>query len=355
MPSASLAAVPLPTLDVVDSHTAGEPTRVVVGGLGEVPGATLADKQAWLHGTWPQLITAVVGEPRGSAPLHATVPVAPDEPGAGLALLIFSALGALDMCGHALIGTVTTLVQDGLIELDDHAGVTVQTLAGLVRVQVALEEHLSTEGRPLVKSVSFDNAPAWVLARDVEVRVPEVGTVRLDLVYGGLWYAVVDAGQLDLTIDLARVNHLMRTSRQIRDVVNATLADLTGDVGEDAPDFVPQLLWTTGGEGGRGTNLATSTPLGFDRSPCGTGSSARTALLHARGELAHGERFEHRGILGGVFTTEVASVGTGPAGRPSVVPRVTGSAWVTARTRLVQDPRDPFRDGFLVPPVDARD
>jgi proline racemase len=354
-----MTTVPDP-LRVVDSHTAGEPTRVVLGGLAALTAPTLQGKQDQLYARHPDLIASVVGEPRGSAPLHAVVPTEPDEAGADVALLIFSALGPLEMCGHALIGTVTTLLEEGLIALPDQGdastavhALTVQTLAGLIEVEAEVDR---SEPRTRVVAVSFANAPSWVLADDLELDVPAVGRLRLALVYGGLWYAVVDARQLGLEIELDRVNELMLASRRVRTVVNDRLADLLGPDADlpDAPRYVPQLLWTTDGGDRDGTNLATSTQLGFDRSPCGTGSSARTALAHARGLLAVGEVFEHRSILGTTFVSRIESAGTRRDGREFVVPRVRGSAWLTARATLLHDPTDPFAVGVFVPPVDPR-
>ncbi|MFC0531595.1 proline racemase family protein [Phytohabitans kaempferiae] len=329
----------------MDSHTAGEPTRVVLHGLDAMPGATLSERSRALYARHPRLISAVVGEPRGWAPWHAVVPMPPDDPQADIAVLIFSALGPLDMCGHALIGTVTTLIEEGVVTASEpRTDLTVQTGAGLIRVAATVE-------RGRVRQVSFENATSYAFATDAVVAVPGLGEVRYDLAYGGLWYAVVDASSLGLAITLDQVHRLMALSEHIRAAINASLPEHPDE--PDDPTFVPQLLWTTT-EGTRsGTNLATSTQLGFDRSPCGTGSSARTAILHAAGALAIGDTFNHHSVLGTTFTTEVVRKLVLPSGRPAITPEVTGSAWITARSELVFRDDDPLADGSFVPPFNT--
>jgi proline racemase len=329
---------------VVDSHTAGEPTRMITAGYPSLPGRTLREKQDSLFRLWPGVIAMTVGEPRGHAATHATLPLPPVSPGTDLALLIFSALGPLTMCGHALIGTVTTLLQTGAITpVEPVTALVVETMAGLVTVNAHVEDGD-------VRSVTFRNAPAFVLLRDVSVSK----TVTTNIAYGGLWYAIVDAAAACVPVDFGHVHELVRASAAIRMRLNRDLPEIIAGAGlhpgVPVPDAIPQVLFTEGS-----TNLATSTGLGFDRSPCGTGTCARLALMYARGELGAGQPVTFRGIAGDGFTGEITAVsGTEEDGVPRVTPQVTGSAWITGFTQQTFSPADPLRAGFLVPAADER-
>jgi proline racemase len=315
----------------------------VVGGILDLPGGSLQEKSDYVCSEADSLRTILVGEPRGHAAMHAVIPLPPSNPEADISILILSGLGSQGMCGHALIGTVTVLLEAGIIEATEPmTKLTVETLSGLVAAEAEV-----SDGR--VRSVRFRNVPAMVLALDVVVDVPELGPVAADIVYSGLWYGIVDVREVGLDIVPDNVAALMALGARIRLALDRWLRD-AGPAG--SPDSIPSLLFVSSDDGGRarGRNLATSTALGFDRSPCGTGSCARMAQLHARGKLGLHEVFVHESVLGttfeGILETEV-SVG----GRPAVVPAISGSAFITGFNQLVVDPDDELGDGFLISPV----
>jgi proline racemase len=218
----------------------------------------------------------------------------------------------------------------------------VETLAGLI--QVRAEVCGERVGR-----VTFLGAPSWVLARDVPLLVPEIGQLRLDIAYGGLWYAVLDVAQVGVPLERTQVPRLVSISHEIRSKLNRELPALVPH--PLAPKQIPQLLFVAPAVGPRanGRNLATSSELGFDRSPCGTGSCARMALLHARGELLVAQRFVHESVLGTCFDGEIVEVLNGPGGGPSIRPSISGSAFITGFSQLVVDPDDPLGQGFFIP------
>jgi proline racemase len=330
-------------ISVIDSHTAGEPTRVVTGGLPVLEGSTIAERDSSLETELDTLVRVLCGEPRGHAPVHAVLPQPPGDPRADVGLLIISALGSLAMCGHALIGAVTTLVETGALpDRGSPSRYVVETPAGLIDVEADV-----VDGR--VRSVSFENAPSWVLARDVPLALPDADVV-LDIVYAGLWYAVLDVEAIGSAITPEQVPRLVATSHAIRGRLNERLAELVAD--QRRPPHIPQLLYVgpPGGPGSDGRNLATSSELGFDRSPCGTGSSARMALLHARGLLGVRDRFVHESVIGTRFEGTIVREEV-QGGRVAVIPRITGSAYITAHTTLVIQPDDPLGEGFLIPPA----
>ena len=326
----------------IDSHTAGEPTRVVTDGFPELEGATLREMEADLLASHPAVARMLVGEPRGHAPWHAVVPLPPMHPEADLSILILSALGSLTMCGHALIGTVTSLVEMFRIQpVEPVTRLVVETLSGPVVAEARVE---GTK----VRSVTFQGVPSWVALTGLEVEVDGRG-VEVDIAFGGLWFALVRAEQVGLPISVESVPGLVALSHRIRLEVNRALREGT-DWPAGTPDRVEQLLYMgpPSSPGADGQNLATSTGLGFDRSPCGTGSCARMAWHFSRGELALGDTFVHESVLNTVFTGTVKAE-TAVSGRRAIIPTITGSAYLTGFNQLVLDRDDPLGEGIFIP------
>jgi len=327
---------------VVDSHTAGEPTRVVVGGFPDLVGGTLAEKEADLIANHADLMRLLVGEPRGHAPWHAVVPLAPLHPEADLSVLIVSALGSLTMCGHALIGTVTTLLETGRVPAREPVtGVVVETLSGLVRAEARVDG-----GK--VRSVRFRGVPSWVAVTGLEV---EVGghAFEVDIGFGGIWFALVRVEQTGVPIAVESVPGLVALSHRIRLETNRLLRERSGWP-PGTPGRVDQLLYVgppTSAEAD-GQNLATSTGLGFDRSPCGTGCCARMAWHFERGEMAVGDTFVHESVLNTMFTGTI-SAQTEVDGHRAIIPTITGSAYLTGFNELVLDREDPLGAGLFLP------
>ena len=328
---------------VIDSHTAGEPTRVVVGGFPELAGRSLPEKEADLLANHADLIRLLVGEPRGHAPWHAVLPLAPLRPDADLSVLIVSALGSLTMCGHALIGTVTTLVETERIPpREPVTEVVIETLSGLVRAEARVDE-----GK--VRSVTFRGVPSWVAVTGLEV---EVGgrTFEVDLAFGGIWFAIVRAEETGMPIAVESVPGLVALSHRIRLEINRILRERTGWP-PGTPERVDQLLYVgpPTSPGADGQNLATSTGLGFDRSPCGTGCCARMAWHFEKGELAVGDTFVHESVLNTMFTGSIHAETEVAGGHRAIVPTITGSAYLTGFNELVLDPSDPLGAGLFLP------
>ena len=329
-------------LHVIDSHTAGEPTRVVTGGFPELSGATLREREADFLAHYSDLAKMLVGEPRGHAPWHAVLPLPPFHPKADLSILILSALGSLTMCGHALIGTVTTLLETAMMPAQEPTTeMTVETLSGLMEVSARVEK-----GK--VRSVTFQGAPSWVAVSKVKVEV-DGRIVEVDIGYGGIWYAMVRTEQLGICISLGSIPELVALSHRIRLRLNRMLADRT-DWPPGTPKQVDQLLYmgpprTPGADG---QNLVTSTGLGFDRSPCGTGSCTRMAWAYQRGELEVGDTFIHESVLNTTFVGTVKSE-TEVLGRRGIIPTITGTAYLTGFSQLVLDPDDPLGEGLFLP------
>jgi proline racemase len=326
---------------VIDSHTEGEPTRVITDGFPELQGSTLAEMEADLIANHADLTKMLVGEPRGHSPWHAVLPLSPIHPKADVSILILSSLGSLTMCGHALIGTVTSLLETFRIQPTvPVTKVVVETLSGLVVAHARME-------RSKVRSVTFQGVPSWVALTGLKVE--EDGQIfEVDLAFGGIWFAMVRVEQTGMPIKVETVPNLVNLTHRLLQKVNQALSEGTWPPG--TPKQVDQLLYfgppVTAGVDGQ--NMATSTELGFDRSPCGTGSCARMAWHFARGELAVGDTFVHESVINTTFTGTVEAE-TEVAGRRAIIPTITGSAYLTGFNQMMLDRYDPLGEGFFIP------
>jgi proline racemase len=244
------------------------------------------------------------------------------------------------MCGHGTIGVATVLVETGMVAVSEpETVVRLDTPAGLVEARVTVRD-----GR--AQAVTLRNVPAFLHARDREVAVPGLGAVGFDLAFGGNFYAILAAASIGLEVDPARAGELIDAGLAIMAAINADGAPVhPEDPGIAGCHHV--ILHADGRDGADGRAATAIHPGWLDRSPCGTGTSARMAQLHARGELALGDPFVHESVIGTRFTGRLvgeADVG----GRPAVVPEITGRAWVTGMGQYLLDPDDPFPAGFAL-------
>jgi len=308
------------SLDVVDSHTEGEPTRVVVGGWPPLEGATMAERRTDLLRRYDRLRQAVVCEPRGHDGIVGAVLTPAVETGSLAGVVFFNNAGALGMCGHGLIGVVRTLELLGRL---GPGAVRIDTPVGTVGAQLHDDA-----------AVTIENVPAYCHARDVTVEVPGLGPVRGDVAWGGNWFFLSELPRPDL--DVANVRELTAAATAILHALRAS--GVTGRDGAEI-DHV-ELFGPPRRPDADARNFVLCPGLAWDRSPCGTGTSAKMATLAARGALAPGRRWRQESLTGGLFE------GWLEAREDRLVPFIRGRAFVTARTTLVFDPRDPFREGF---------
>jgi 4-hydroxyproline epimerase len=311
-------------VQVIDSHTAGEPTRVVVAGGPVLGRGDLATRLHLLRTRHDAFRTGVVFEPRGSEALVGALLCQPVDPAAAAGVIFFNDVGYLGMCGHGVIGLVTTLAHLGRIGAGSHA---IETPVGTV------EAHLHPDG-----SVSVRNVPSYLHRGGVAVDVPGYGRFVGDVAWGGNWFFLVSdhpAESKIAEIKLAHRNSLIALATAIRNA----LADsgITGK-GAEPIDHI-ELFSAPRNAENSSRNFVLCPGASFDRSPCGTGTSARMACLFAAGKLAEAEVWRQEGILGTVFE------GTVVAHRDGVLPTITGRAWVTAESTLLFDESDPFREG----------
>lgn len=324
----------------VDSHTEGMPTRVITGGIGTIPGATMAERRLWFmeHSDW--IRTLLMTEPRGHASMSGAILQPASRPDADFGVLYIEVSGLLPMCGHGTIGVATVLVETGMVEVvEPVTTVRLDTPAGLVIAEVAVKDGHA-------ESVTIRNVPSFVDRLDAEVDVPGYGLVNYDLAFGGNFYAVVDLDSLGLPFERGRKDDLLKAGLAIMDAINAKDEPVHPERG-DIRGCHHVYLKAPGSTAEHSRHAMAIHPGWFDRSPCGTGTSARMAQLHARGELALNTDFINESYIGSRFVGRLVEE-TQVAGRPAVVPTVTGRAWLTGTAQYFLDPTDPFPEGFLL-------
>lgn len=324
----------------VDTHTCGDPTRTVMGGIPHIPGKTIAEKMLYLKEEEDWIRRILMDEPRGNQMQSGVILTEPCSPEADIGVIYIEVGGYLFMCGHDTIGVSTALIETGIIKpVEPYTYINLDTPAGVVRVRVKVETHVA-------KEVTFANAPAFVFARDVQVEIPSVGTAKVDVCYGGLYYAILEARDVGLTLKPDEAKRIVDLGRIIRDAVNRQLSvyhpekafikEIT-HVLFSAPPTRPEATMSN----------ATVVPPGvICRSPCGTGTCAKLAQLHCRRELGIDENFVHESATTSTTFKSRILEETKVGDFPAVVPEVTGSAYVTGMHTFVIDPEDPFQEGF---------
>jgi proline racemase len=329
------------TLSVVDYHTEGEPMRIVVGGVEPIPGATLMERSEHLAAHGRDLLGFTLYEPRGHSAMCGAILTDPVTPGADAGVLFIEPLGPVHMCGHGAIALGAMLVETSRVAAPGGAAtVTLETPAGLVSCRVTTRADRPT-------SVTIRNVPAFSAGLDLTVDVPGLGPVGFDLAYGGHFYALVDAAALGLRLEPKEASRLVEIGERIRGAIEARVPLVHPGMPKARGLLYIQFHEPARRPDARYRNAVVVAPAGLDRSPCGTGTSARLANLHARGRLGVGESFGHESIIGTLFTGRIASL-TDVAGTPAVVPEITGRAWMTGQGTLSLDPSDPFPGGFLL-------
>lgn len=328
-------------ITAVDAHTEGEPLRVIVSGFPAPEGRTILERRRYLRERWDHLRTALMWEPRGHADMYGCVVTPPVSPEADVGILFLHNEGYSTMCGHGVIGVVKVLLETGVLPVHaPETTVRLDTPAGLVTARARIRD-----GR--VASVRFENVPSFVLALDQRVQVPDFGTVRYDVAFGGAFYAFVRVDDLGLRGTATEVQDLIACGRAIKRAIAASCPI-------DHP-FEPDLGFLYGtifvapaqGEGVHSRHICIFAEGEVDRSPTGTGVSARLAILHARGEVAVGETLTIESIIGSRFQGRILhTIPYGPY--EAVVPEIEGTAFLTGRHEFWIDPADPLRWGFIL-------
>ena len=331
-------------ITTIDYHTGGEPFRIVTSGAPVLEGRTVPERRRWAAANLDEVRQLLVNEPRGHADMYGGFVTPPDDTGADLGVVFFHNEGYSTACGHGTIALVTWAIDTGRIAMSPDAlevAVTVDVPSG----RLACTARLDGEGR--VDAVRFRNVPSFVLARDVAVATSR-GPLSLDIAFGGAFYGSLDVNTLGLHVEPRALPELIALQRELRpaieaafDIVHPDEPELAGIYGvifwepvDDAPLTQRNVTVFADGE--------------VDRSPCGSGTSARLAILHERGAIGVGEALHHRSIVDSAFEARVVALGQTVGGRPTVITEVEGAAYRTGQHSFTLDDRDPLGHGFLL-------
>jgi proline racemase len=340
-------------ITAVDAHAGGEPGRVIIGGVSDVPGATMLEKRDHLAQHGDRLRRLMLREPRGYPATCCNLVLPPTRPDADAGFVIMEQAEYPAMSGSNTICTATVLIEDGLVAVTEPiTELTLEAPAGLIRIRAEVQDGKA-------RSITFENVPAFAVHLDAQVEVPTIGTVSVDVAWGGMFYALVDAARLGFALTPDEGRDIVRQGEMVKAAAREQLPVSHPEMPEIAGISIIELTAPPTAPGAHAKNtvvvssgtLDWSRPESFtgvlDRSPCGTGTCARMAVLHARGELPLGQDFVHEGILGTTWTGRLLrATQVGPYA--AVVPQLTGSAWITGRAEYVVDDTDPFPDGFTV-------
>jgi proline racemase len=326
-------------LHAVDAHTEGMPVRVITGGVGRIPGATMGERRIHAMEHLDDLRGLLMNEPRGHSAMSGAILQPPARDDADWGVVFIEASGFLAMCGHGTIGVATVLVETGMVEVTEPVTeIRLDVPAGLVIARVAVQDGRAT-------SVTIENVPSWVERIDERIAVPGYGEVPYSVAFGGNFYALVDLDDVGLPFDRARKDDILRCGLALMDAINTERPPHHPEI--DGTDYVHHVEFIApGSDAVRSQHAMAIHPGMFDRSPCGTGTSARMAELHARGELALGTDFVNESFIGTEFTGRLLRETT-VGGAPAVIPTITGRAWVTGTAQYFLDPDDPFPAGFV--------
>ena len=340
-------------IQAIDLHCCGEPGRVIVGSVLDVPGATMFEKMTHLRRQGDDLRKRMLREPRGYPASNCNLILPATHPEAAAGYVIMEQVEYPVMSGTNTICVVTALIETGMVPSQEPVTeLTLESPAGLIRIRAEVEG-----GK--VKQVTFKNVPAFAVHTDASIDVPKLGEVTVDVAWGGMFYVIADAEPLGISIEPGTAREIVRVGEMIKaaareqlpvihplnpDFPGITISQLSGPPKNPKASRRNAVVVSTG-------ELDWDRPDTWggviDRSPCGTGTSAKMAALHAKGQLGLNEDFHHEGILGTLFTgrlVEETTVGEYPA----VVPTISGQAWITGFAQYVVDPSDPFPNGFTV-------
>lgn len=329
----------------IDTHTGGNPTRSLISGMPPLKGSTMSEKMLYMKENYDWIRKFLMNEPRGHGIMSGAIMTDPCHPDADVGVIYIETGGYLPMCGHDTIGFCTALIETGLVEaVEPFTNIKVDTPAGLIDVQVKVQDGIA-------KEVTFVNVPSFLL-KTVELDVEGIGHIVCEIAYGGNFYGIIDARKLGISLTEENAADIISKGIKIRNAVNATEEIVHPEFpfinGLTHIEFYTDPVHPDADL----KNTVIVPPGGIDRSPCGTGTSAKLATLHRKNELQTNEQFIYESIVGTLFKARILEETT--AGElPAVIPEVTGSAWIMGMHRFFYNENDPLREGYLlIPPMD---
>jgi 4-hydroxyproline epimerase len=324
----------------IDAHTCGNPVRLVAGGGPLLEGNTMMEKRLHFMRDYDWIRKGLMFEPRGHDMMSGSILYPPCDPQNDIGVLYIETSGCLPMCGHGTIGTITIAIEEGLVQPKQPGKLRIETPAGLVLIEY------KQEGKKVV-SVKLTNVPAFLYSTDLQVECSGLGTIKVDVAYGGNFYAIVDPQENFAGLEHFTVDQLISFSRECRTYLNKHYSFV--HPANEHIKGLSHLLWTgkTISESSTARNAVFYGDKAIDRSPCGTGTSARMAQWYAKGLLKQGEMFVHESIIGSIFNGTIEGVTT-VNDLLAIIPGIEGWARVTGYNTIIIDDDDPYAHGFQV-------
>ncbi|RNB87265.1 proline racemase [Brevibacillus fluminis] len=324
----------------IDAHTGGEPLRIITGGIPPLKGSTILEQRAYFREHLDDIRRVLMHEPRGHHGMYGCVITPPVSEDADFGVLFMHNEGFSTMCGHGIIAVVTVAIETGYLQIKgDNPRIVIDSPAGKI---IAYAKCDGTE----VKSVSFENVPSFVFAQDVRIEL-DGRSFFVDIAFGGAFYAIVDAKELGVSVEIEQLPQLQKWGRAIKEQIESRMAvqhplegqlqGIYGVIISDEPKKTNSHL----------RNVTIFADEQIDRSPCGTGTAARIATLYKRGQLTQNENFVHEGIVGSQFVAHVVA-DTKVGEFEAIIPSIEGKAFITGLHQFVVDPTDPLGSGFLL-------
>jgi 4-hydroxyproline epimerase len=328
------------TFFCIDAHTCGNPVRVVAGGNPPLNGTNMSEKRQHFLKDYDWIRKGLMFEPRGHDMMSGSMLYPPSNPKNDVGILFIETSGCLPMCGHGTIGTVTVMIEQGLVIPKKQGELNIEVPAGEIKVSYL------QEGKK-VKSVKITNVASFLAAEGIEAECPDLGKLKIDVAYGGNFYAIVEVQDNFAGLQYFKADQLISWSRELRKNINEHYTFVHPE--NDTIKGLSHILWT--GEPIDKTSTARNAVFygdkAIDRSPCGTGTSARLAQWYAKGKLKIGEPFIHESIIGSKFVGRVEA-STTLAGKPAIIPSIEGWAMTTGYNTIIIDDEDPYAHGFQV-------
>ena len=325
----------------IDAHTGGEPLRIILSGYPELKGNTLLEKRTAAQNHHDELRKVLIWEPRGHADMYGTIIVEPDTTGADFGVIFIHNDGYSTGCGHAVIALTKVFVETGLIPMNEpETEVKMDVPSGFIKSYAIVKNGQVT-------GVRFENVPSFVQSFDTEVNVPGLGMINYDLAFGGAFYAFVDVSQVGLDCTPEFQPQLIKTGMKIKHAIMNSV-DMVHPT-EPEMNFLYGIIFTGASKdpNHHNRNVCVFAEGEVDRSPTGTGVSARAAILHAKGEIKVGESIIIESIIGSIFSVKVVATTTFGSYN-AVIPEVSGNAYITGKNTFWIDPKDPLKDGFIL-------
>lgn len=324
----------------IDSHTMGEPTRIVYDGFPPLEGETMMEKKKYLMEHYDFLRSALMLEPRGHRDMFGALLTEPVHEEADFGVIFMDSGGYLNMCGHGSIGAASMVVETGLVKVQEpYTEVVLDAPSGIIRTRVKVEDGKAVE-------VSILNVPSFLYQSNLQVQVPGFGTVTCDISFGGSFFALVDAEKIGLSLELDNVDAITDLGMRLQKAVNASVKVKHPYLDITTVDLV-EFYCPARDAGADLKNCVVFGRAQVDRSPCGTGTSAKMAALYAKGELKPGETFTYESITGSRFVGEIHQL-VDVGDQKGIIPKITGSAHITGFNTWILDESDPLEHGFLL-------